>query len=277
MKQLFKKIQESSRSIVEIIMLIIAFFIPMIIDASSWLELCFQNTPLDFENIKYFFLIKAGNLFIGLVLVVIILLQIRKFNKEKMFNTKNVYHNYPYIWYWFCAKILGYMQCNLKLVPPYLQFKLVLNDTFPEYYIGAEDDYLKIDNEQIDIRKINYDTVTKEVNLVLADTYPIKLKQLPLEKRRLSTIVINRKRPDMSRYYSPQFVAKIVDEVRGLPHNVTIVNVFPTTNPKHAKKIVRDTFKLAERGNIKKLLVFPQDNKGIRRFAKKGKVIYDNE
>lgn len=63
-------------------------------------------------------------------------------------------------------------------------------------------------------------------------------------------------RPDVSRYYSPQFIAKIVDEVRNLPRNVTDVNVFPTTNPRHTLKIARDAFKLAERGNIKKLVVF---------------------
>lgn len=40
---------------------------------------------------------------------------------------------------------------------------------------------------------------------------------------------------------------------------------------------IRDVFKLAERGNIKKLVVFQQEKTGIRKFARKGKVIYNNK
>lgn len=227
---------------------------------------------------KYFKdLLNTENWVISIVLVFSALLWVRKFNKEKIFNTKNVYHNYPYLWYWFCAKVLGYQTCNLKLVPPYLQFKLVLNDTFSSYNVGEEDDYPVIEDEEIEIKKANFVQVSDEVNLVLADTYPIENQQLPIVKRRLSTITINRMRPNVSRYYSPQFIAKIVDEVRNLPRNVTDINVFPTTNPKHALKIARDVFKLAERGNIKKLVVFPQEKTGIRKFARKGKVVYNNK
>ena len=88
-------------------------------------------------------------------------------------------------------------------------------------------------------------------------------------------VCIIRKRPDQSRYYSPKFIAKIVDEVRKLPKKTIVVNVFPTTNAKHTKKIAGDAFKLADRGNVKKLVIFPQDNKGERKFEEKGNVIYD--
>lgn len=274
MKQSFEKIQENFRSIIEIIGLVIAFFIPSIIDACGLIELCFKNTTIDFENIKYYFLLRAGNWLIGLVCLILVLSRIRTFNKEKKFNAKNVYHDYSYLWYWFCAKILGYTKCNLKLVPIYTQFKLVLNDTFSEYYVGTDDDYPVIENEQIDIEKTNYNQVSSEVNLVLADTYPISINQIPVSKKRLSTIKINRKRPDVSRYYSPRFVAKVVDEVRNLPRNVTKINVYATTNPKHTLKIARDAFKLAERGNIKRLVVFQQEKDEDRNFERKGKRIY---
>lgn len=277
MRHLFEKIQESFRSIVEIIILVLVLFIPTIVDVVSWIEVCFKATQINFDNIKYYFLLRAGNGVGGLLLMLWVLTRIRAFNKEKIFNTKNVYHDYPYLWYWICAKILGYTKCNLKLVPPYLQFKLVLNDTFQDYYVGADDDYPTIENEQVEIKKINFEEVSTEVNLVLADTYPISSEQMPAGKRRLSTIVVNRKRPDVSRYYSPRFISTIVDEVRNLPENVTDINVFPTTNPRHALRIVRDTFKLADRGNIKKLVVFPQDNKGVRKFERKGKVICNNK
>lgn len=56
---------------------------------------------------------------------------------------------------------------------------------------------------------------------------------------------------------------------------MTFVNIFATTNAKHTKQIVEDAFKMAERGNVKKLVVFQQSNKGMRRFKRNGKVMYD--
>ena len=108
MKLFFKKIEESSRSIIQIILLIISFFLPTIIDASSWIEFFFQNSEVNFENAKYYFMLKAGNWVIGIGFMLFVLNLIRKTNKERLFNTKNVYHNYPYVWYWICAKVLGY-------------------------------------------------------------------------------------------------------------------------------------------------------------------------
>lgn len=275
MMKRYEKFKESLRSIIQIIFLIVSFFIPEIINVSSCIDYLFQNSEVNFETAKFYFMLKIGNWGIGIGVMLFVLLRIRKLNKEKLFNTKNVYHDYPYIWYYVCAKVLGYVKCNLKLVPIYLQFKLVLNDTFSEYDVGTDEDYPVIDNEVIRINKTNWTPMSREINLVLADTYPIAKAQLPALKSGLPTIEIVRDRPDQSRYYSPQFISKIVDEVRGLPSNVTTVNIFPTTNPKHTKQIAGDAFKLAERGNIKKLVVFQQSNKGARRFESKGKVIYN--
>ena len=275
MKKFSRQIEENLRPIAQIILLSVSLFLPVILEASKWIEFIFQNVELDFDNAKYYFLLKVGNWGIGIIVMLFVLSQIRKTNKEKLFNTKNVYHDYPYIWYWICAKILGYVKCNLKRVPIYLQFKLVLEDTFSEYDVGTEDDYPKIENEEIEIHKKNWNVDSHEINLVLSDTYPIKKNQLPAAKSILPTLVVIRKRPNKSRYYSPQFVSKIVDEVRNLPRTETSVNIFATTNPKHTRQIVENAFKMAERGNVKKLVVFPQSNKGMRRFKRKGKIMFN--
>ena len=275
MKKFSRQIEENLRPIAQIILLSVSLFLPVILEASKWIEFIFQNVELDFDNAKYYFLLKVGNWGIGIIVMLFVLSQIRKTNKEKLFNTKNVYHDYPYIWYWICAKILGYVKCNLKRVPIYLQFKLVLEDTFSEYDVGTEDDYPKIENEEIEIHKKNWNVDSHEINLVLSDTYPIKKNQLPAAKSILPTLVVIRKRPNKSKYYSPQFVSKIVDEVRNLPRTETSVNIFATTNPKHTRQIVENAFKMAERGNVKKLVVFPQSNKGMRRFERKGKIMYN--
>ena len=51
MKQLFKKLQENARSIVEIIGLVMAFLIPYIINVKGLIALCFENVSVDFDNI----------------------------------------------------------------------------------------------------------------------------------------------------------------------------------------------------------------------------------
>ena len=211
MKNLGRKIKENLCSIVQIVLLIILLILPVIVDASSWIEFFFQNSEINFETAKYYFLLEIGNWGIGIVLMLLTLFKIRKYNSEKLFNTKNVYHDYPYMWYWICAKILGYTKCNLKRVPIYLEFKLVLEDTFSEYDVGTEDDYPKIENEEIEIYKKNWNTGSQEINLILSDTYPIIESQLPARKSTLPILAIVRKRSDKSRYYSPRFVSKIVD------------------------------------------------------------------
>lgn len=167
MKNLGRKIEENLRSIVQIVLLIILLILPVIVDASSWIEFFFQNSEINFETAKYYFLLEIGNWGIGIVLMLLTLFKIRKYNSEKLFNTKNVYHDYPYMWYWICAKILGYTKCNLKRVPIYLEFKLVLEDTFSKYDVGTEDDYPKIENEEIEIYKKNWNPGSQEINLIV--------------------------------------------------------------------------------------------------------------
>lgn len=273
MKHFREKMQESIRSILEIFGLIFMFLIPTLINATKFIEMCFQNTELDFDNFKYYFLLQAGNWAIGGIVVAILLWKLRGLNRDKMFNTKNVYHDYSYAWYWFCAKVLGYKKCNMKLVPIFMQFKLALNATFDEYYIGDDDDYPVKEEEKIAISKLNCNPFSKEINLVLADTYPIIEEQIPRNKRHLSSVYISRNQDDLNRYFSPKFIGTVVNEVRKLPRNVEGVNIYATTNPKHTLKIACNAFKLADRGNINKLVVFQQSKDGIRRFDRKGKTI----
>lgn len=275
MEHFIEKLKESMCSILEICVLISVFLIPPIFNASKWIGMCFAKNNLNFNNIKYYFLLRAGNWCTGFVVMIIILLKIRTFNKEKLFNTKNVYHDYCYAWYWFCAKILGYKECNTKLVPIFMQFKLVLNDTFEKYYVGTEDDYPIKEEEQIDIKKLNCNPISDEINLILVDTYPILQNQLPSNKKSLSTIIISRNKNDFNRYFSQVFIAKIVNEVRKLPDNVNNINIYATTNPKHTSQISDKAFKLAGRENIKKLVVFQQEKDGARKFGSTGIVIYN--
>jgi len=274
-KNFFKKIKANGRSILQILILLIIFFLTIYLDVANVLKEVFGDSKVDVDNFKYYVLMKSGNYIIACVATGFILSKFREMNKSKIFNIGNVYHNYLYIWYWIGNKILGYETCNLKLVPIYTQFKLLLNNTFDKFYVGDDGDYPEKQNEHISIRKEHFDVLSNEINLILSDTYPISENQLPVEKIPLSTIFIVRDNEhDCNRYFSNVFINEIVNQVRSLSQDVKRINIFATTNPKHNKCIVEQAFKLADRGDDKALFVFQQESNGERKFSKKGIKIY---
>ncbi|MGN0340614.1 MAG: hypothetical protein ACI4D0_08955 [Lachnospira sp.] len=274
MKSFLKKIVVNSRSFFQIIGVIFVGFLPSLLNVSVTVTEQPQITASQkwFDYVFYFIWTK-GDKAIGLLLSIVALLAVRKVNKECIFNKGDVYKNYPYIWYWVCAKILGYSECNLILVPIFMQVKLVIHDTFDKYYCGI---FSKKDNDTISVNKKNMSGVSDEVNLIIADTYPLKVEQIPASKRIKPTILISRDNSvDHNRYDSPELVQAVVNEVRNLPVNIKKINVYATTNPQNTLNIANDAFKLGERGNLDEVIVFQQRQTGNpRRFEKKGKVVY---
>ena len=83
----------------------------------------------------------------------------------------------------------------------YIQIKLMIRDTFQEYNCGSILE--EKENEKIKVKTINADKDTSEINLVVADTYPIKNKQLVSSKSQFYTIKISRdNKNDKNRYKS---------------------------------------------------------------------------
>lgn len=274
MKSLFRKVIINIRPISQIVILILIGFMP------SWLNLSEivveqLNITASQKWIDYIFYVAwaLGDMAIGTFFVVMALLSIRKMNKDKVFNKGDAYKNYPYIWYWLCAKILGYLECNLILVPIFMQFKLVIRDTFDKYYCGS---FIKKDYETITVKRENISNVMTSVNLLIADTYPLDINQLPENKIENPTITISRDNvTDHNRYYSPSLVKAVVNEISNLPNTVKVVHIFATTNPQNTVNIVRNAFKLGERGSLDKIVVYQQSAiDPLRRFQSNGKVVY---
>lgn len=273
MKSIKEKIIANIRPIGQIIGILIIFFIPKALNISDMVtkepELKASQNWLDYV---FYFVWNKGEIAIGLLLGIFVLFQIRKANKDCLFNRGDVYKNYPYWWYWVCAKILGYSECSLVLVPPDLQFKLVFKDTFTKYYCG---EYEKKTSDTISVAKTNSPNSSDEVNIMIADTYPLQESQIPRAKRSKSTILISRDNVvDHNRYNSPELVKKVVNEVRNLPLNIKKINIYTTTNPQNAMKIAQDAFKLGERSSLDIITVFRQKRTGNRSFEKKGKIVY---
>lgn len=274
MKSFFRKLAVNMRPIVQIIALLVVGILPSLLDVSEVVVKQPEITASQkwFDYLFYFVWLK-GDVAIGILLSIVALFTMRKLNKGYIFNRGDVYKDYPYIWYWICAKILGYAECNLILVPIFMQFKLVIQDTFDKYHCGTFD---KKDNDTISVNKSNMSNTSDEVNLIIADTYPLGENQIPLSKRGFPTILISRDNSiDHNRYNSTKLVQAVVNEVRNLPTNIKKVNIFATTNPQNTMNIASSAFKLGERGNLDKVIVFQQKQTGNpRRFEKKGKVVY---
>lgn len=276
LNKIFNFIKDNCLQIVEIIVLIIVCCLPYFIDIKSIFQkyLSEEDHPTP-ENAIYYLTIEKGSFFISIALFIAALIAIRKYNhdKEKMANRANCYHNYPFIWYLFCAKFLNIEKCNLILVPIFMQFKLVSRSVFNQFPL-IESDYPIEENKTIKIDKKRVAANIREVNIILEDTYPISNNQIPTTKKNLPTIKISRNDGnDFGRYFNQDFIKNIINEVRKLPQDITI-NVFATTNPMHTVNIVRRVFVIGDRGNIKRLYVFQQSRTGNRVFEAKGRKIY---
>ena len=273
-----KKIKANFRQVGEIIALVIVVLGVYILDISS----LFKNYLMEYElkpelgNIILYYLLNIGNIGLSIVLFWGLLKFFREINKEFIMNNSNVYHDYPFFWYWFCARILGIKKCNLILVPIYMQFKLVIEDIFDEYPLDEDDFPVIKDEADSDVKEINMDMDMElsEINLILEDTYVIESRQIPFSKKDLPTIKISRNiNNNHTRHFSPKFIQKISEEIRKLPQ-INRINIYATTNPMNTLRIIRTTFKMADRGNIDHIFVYQQENKGIRVFCEKGYKIY---
>lgn len=272
MRSIYERVKNDIRSLLQLLLLGIVFLAPRIFKITELIK----NPPKLEASQKildyiFYFAWKGGDWAIGFFFLIVVLLIIRKLNKTVMFNKGNYYKKHRYGWYLMCSKILGYSECNLIQVPIYMQFKLVLNDTFEKYNCG---EFSEKENDTVSVRKSNFSHVTDEVNIMISDTYPLSLNQLPNIKKNLPTLLISRNNiNDFNRYDSPELVRSVVNEVRGLNNNIKKVNVYATTNPLNTKNIVRNAFKLGGRDNFNEVRVFQQERDGIRKFNSKGIIV----
>lgn len=250
--------------------LIICLITPTIVNLAGTIKILLGAGNPTIENAKYYYLMISGNWTIGFLIAVYVLFNfIRKSNKEKIYNKGNIYHNKPYWWYWLCSKILGYKKCNLILVPIYTQYKLILRDTFEEY--PFKEDVFPQKEYQINVeRKINETNHnSKDINLIIQDTYPISYNQIPSNFKTNMTISVKRVSLKFGeRVYSKELVDTIIEEIRKLNDGVTL-NIFSTTNPKNTFEIVKKAISLAERGNVTHVNVFQQNRDEERIFDNK--------
>ena len=277
MKTIKNFCSSNERQLIEIAIPTVVVVVPLLNNLPSVFKGYLAETQLSPDNFFIYLAVKKGSCVASLILLLIAWYYIRKANSDDEFimNQQYVYHNYPYWWYCFCAKILNIEKCNLILVPIFMQFKLVIRSTFKEYPLN-EEDYPTITEQESDFKVTvcNADMQKDEINIILEDTYTISKRQLPSRKQSLRTIKISRNDGiDVGRHFSQAYIDTVINQIRKLGQNIT-VNVFSTTNPLNTMHIARRAFGLGNRGNINHLYVFQQSNEGDRLFEKEGHKIY---
>lgn len=274
MKKIIDDIKSNGRQIFEIIILAFITVLPLFLDLSEIFKEYLEENPISPDNFLMNLAVRKGNYIASLIFIGVTLYFLRRINDGYTMNQKYIYHDYPYAWYWICAKVLSIKKCNLVLVPIHMQFKLVIRATFDDYPL-EESDYPPDDYEMdCQIQEKNSSMSDNEINLLLEDTYKLGLRQLPKSKQGLKTIKISRNNGvDMSRHFSQKFIDTVINQVRSLSGG-TVINVYATTNPMNTKHLASSAFGLGDRGNIAHLYVFQQSKNGIRRFEEKGYRIY---
>lgn len=271
MKEMIRKFKDCKTQLCQLLFIVLALFLPIILNIKSVINTESKNISFNIVDIIYYYSLKLGNFAIGILLALIVVLNIRKMNKNKILNNGNRYHDYSYLWFWLCSKILGYDKCNLVLVPIYMQFKLVINDVFSEFIVTNNISDEKSPSKIIYINCDYEDPL--EYNLILEDTYSINDSQIPPGKKQLPTIkVINSEtKSEVVRKYNPNFVESVVKEIRALPKGV-LINIFATTHAQHNYEIAEQSLKLADRGNMPEVFVYQQDEDRYRKFSERYKI-----
>ena len=276
---LINRIRDWTRPFLQLCLLFIVigiciynYYFDVIQLTSTIITIPFINYP-----VKLNFDINYLKMLLGLLFTVGILCYIRSSNKDfilkQTLTNKIVWHTY--YGYLLCSQWLNYKEISLTRVPIPMQFKLICNSVFKKYHYMEGVREMEAGTDVVKVEKFNSEEVTPTVNLVLADTYPLNWReQLPEPVINLTTIVIDRSNGDRSRYYSPDFVRRIVTEMRNLPAHVVTINLFATTNAAHSYYIATEVFSTGGRDSIKSLIVYEQSNCNGRKFEGEKYVIF---
>ena len=255
----------------KILYLVKTLLLPLILIAiiSILLSSFFELTDYDGNG----FLIKLSKITFNhpkraacIFLFVIQLFIIRKFiNKNKDFAPTNIYGDYPIVIYFLAWLLMGYKKVNLKMKPIPLQFQL-LNFNFLECYDDTE--YIEEDYDYNIEYKGKINKKTDIVNIVVADTYPIAIEQLPKKVKENYTIIISRNGNSGIRINSKKLVKIMVDEVQNIKSQCKKFNLFLTTPGLTNKSIFQNVFQTGNRDGFS-IYIYQQDSNNNFKFKDK--------
>lgn len=235
---------------------------------SIWLSSFF--TLIDYEGNG--FIIKLSELtfnhprrFACIILFIAGLVFIRKINKEKEFAPTDIYGDYSIFIYYIAWLVVGYKKVNLKLKPIPLQFQL-LSINFLECFDDTK--YFDRDYEYKVSYKGKINKNTKEINIVLSDTYPIEMNKLPNNVINNYTILISRDGEKGIRIISKKLIELLIKEVQKSKEYCRKFNLFLSTPASTNKLIFEQVFQTGLRDKFI-INIYQQDNENNFMFKEK--------
>lgn len=253
---IINKFKVIAQSTIVLLPLIISIILPV----ELLLEVLNLLSDRDFSTLKdMVYSIIPNNkviaLLAGLILSFVVLAFFKFLNKDKIFNTGNKHFDYHMLYY-VLARVLGYRKITLVGIPLYLQFQLLFKETFESSDSDSHPE--EFDEPKIMIQNTDFDG--EEVNLILSDTYLIKLDDLPDDKINLPTILIERTHGFTGvRTYNEKFVAAVRQQTNEHHLKYKRVNVFATTNTQNTKEIALQSFKNRGRTGFNEIYVYAQN------------------
>jgi hypothetical protein len=244
-----------------IIQILILFILPYLV-----------TFVFDIQKISDFWQTFTGNEFkisgskigIALVAFIIIFLGLRKYNSKRTFLSGNDYGSYSKCTY-FVVNILGY-KIELERKPYDKIFWFLLG---PQIWNLTKQNYEKNIEKlaEIDRTNFNFSTNMRESNLMIADTYPITIDQLPDEKRKFDTIIVSRKKASSGelRIESVDLIEKVSEMFAILQETGSIINLYLTTNVINTERIIKDILKKGGRSKYD-IRLHLQEKDGERKF-----------
>lgn len=270
-----------TKIVLPILMLVTLPVIPIIFFSTDMVDLSLEILLKSTEKVDLAIeILKHLNLsltYLISILVLFVLLNFfKKQNANKLFNSNgNIYYNFYYPLFWISTNILGYEKIQLAGIPLHLQYKLVLRGTFPkiipDFWENHYDTNEGLDNVTLDCSKI--ETVSKEVNLIISDTYFIKNEEICVRYRDLPTIRVSSKLINR-RYLNKELVQKTREAMQLLrSKGYTEINVFSTANPQNNLNIINSSFRFFGRFSDAKVYVMQKDNGNNSKYSKRYRVI----
>lgn len=213
---------------------------------------------------------------ISILILFILLNFFKKQNANKLFNSNgNIYYDFYYPLFWISSKVLGYEKLQLAGIPLHLQYKLVLRGTFPQIIPDFWENHYDISevSENVSLVCSNENNVSKQVNLIISDTYFIKNEELFVEYLNLPTIRVTSKLVSR-RFLNKELVQKTREAMQIVrSKGYAEINVFSTANPQNNLNIINSSFRFFGRFSDAKVYVVQKDYGRNSQYSKRYRVI----
>lgn len=272
--QFVNMILDWKRQWFQALILVTIIILNICVDVPKWITSWIAQGSIGFESLKieWQILIRIGRWGIFLAMFFFVLSKIRKANADVVIRqTAHAIVWHSYFGYCCCRYILGYKTLSLIRVPISKQFQIVCHNLFDVDKKELQE-IAKKDEDDVKVSYYNNSFYSSEIVLILSDTYQLDRDKIDIDGlKNLKTVVIDRSSDDHTRYYSPEFISAINNEIHHLPSNVETIHLFATMNPSNCYHAASEVFMTGGRDSWKHLHVYEQ-NKDTWKFDGKKRV-----